>query len=85
VASFKSSCFAGFSQQMMPPPMGPNHMNYGPGGKMPPNNMSGPMGNYPPYNSQYQQGEKQIKIQTSALRKVFINRTLNIHLCKLEF
>jgi len=43
---------------MMPPPMGPNHMNYGPGGKMPPNNMSGPMGNYPPYNSQYQQGEK---------------------------
>lgn len=46
--------FAGYSQQMMPPPMGPNHMNYGPGGKMPPNNMSGPAGNYQPYNSQYQ-------------------------------
>ncbi|XP_071134837.1 trithorax group protein osa-like isoform X6 [Mytilus edulis] len=44
----------GYSQQMMPPPMGPNHMNYGPGGKMPPNNMSGPAGNYQPYNSQYQ-------------------------------
>ncbi|XP_062619647.1 trithorax group protein osa-like isoform X2 [Saccostrea cucullata] len=46
-----------YNQQMMPPPMGPNQVNYGPGGGKMPGNMPGPMNQgFSQYNSHYPQG-----------------------------
>ncbi|XP_056014510.1 trithorax group protein osa-like isoform X9 [Ostrea edulis] len=46
-----------YNQQMMPPPMGPNQVNYGPGGGKMVGNMPGPMNQgFPQYNSHYPQG-----------------------------
>ncbi|KAK3096648.1 hypothetical protein FSP39_002054 [Pinctada imbricata] len=42
----------GFNQQMMPPPVGPNQIPFGPGGKIP-GSMPGSMGHYSQYNSHF--------------------------------